>query len=64
MPLHWEELSDKALKPDRWTIKNIASRLDEGDPWHGMTRHARALPKRETAPSVKPSDAGDAGAYR
>ena len=46
VPLHWEELSDKTLKPDRWTINNVASRVDEGDPWQGMTRHARALPKR------------------
>jgi len=46
VPLHWEELSDRALKPDRWTVKNIAKRLDEGDPWSGMSRHARALPKR------------------
>ena len=46
VPLHWGELSDKALKPDGWTIKTIGSRLKEGDPWDGMTRHARALPKR------------------
>jgi bifunctional non-homologous end joining protein LigD len=45
VPLHWDELSDRALKPDRWTIKNIAGRLDDGDPWAGMTRHARGLPK-------------------
>ncbi len=50
VPLHWEELSDKTLKPDRWTINNVASRVEEGDPWQGMTRHARALPKPETAP--------------
>jgi bifunctional non-homologous end joining protein LigD len=46
VPLHWEELSDRSLKPDRWTVKNIASRLDEGDPWSGMTGNARSLPKR------------------
>ncbi len=45
VPLHWEELSDRALKPDRWTIKNIAARLEDGDPWVGMSRHARALPR-------------------
>jgi bifunctional non-homologous end joining protein LigD len=45
MPLHWEELSDAALKPDRWTVANVASRLAEGDPWRGMSRHARGLPK-------------------
>ena len=46
VPLHWEELSDRALKPDRWTVKTIAKRLEDGDPWSGMSRHARALPKR------------------
>ena len=46
VPLHWEELADKALEPDGWTVTNIAARLEDGDPWQGMTRHARALPKR------------------
>lgn len=45
VPLYWEELANRALKPDRWTVKNIAARLEEGDPWSGMSRHARALPK-------------------
>jgi bifunctional non-homologous end joining protein LigD len=43
MPLHWEELSDPTLAPDRWTVKNISPRLAEGDPWAGINRHARAL---------------------
>ena len=44
-PLDWDELSDAKLKPDRWTIKTIAKRLDaEGRPWRGMARRARALP--------------------
>ena len=44
-PLHWDELSDARLKPDRWTLKNIAQRVDaEGDPWRGMGRRGRALP--------------------
>lgn len=45
VPLHWDELSDGALRPDRWTIKTVASRLEDGDPWRDMNRHARALPK-------------------
>lgn len=49
VPLHWDELSERSLRPDRWTIKNIADRLDEGDPWAGMSRHARALPKLKAA---------------
>jgi bifunctional non-homologous end joining protein LigD len=45
MPIHWEELGDRKLKPDRWTVKNAAKRLDsEGDPWKGMMRRARKLP--------------------
>ncbi len=45
VPLHWEELSDPKLKPDRWTIKTIAERVEsEADPWKGMARRARGLP--------------------
>jgi bifunctional non-homologous end joining protein LigD len=45
VPLHWDELQDPTLRPDRWTVENIGPRLDEGDPWEGMMRHAHALPK-------------------
>jgi bifunctional non-homologous end joining protein LigD len=45
VPLHWDELQDEALRPDKWTVQNIGPRLEDGDPWQGMTRHARALPK-------------------
>jgi bifunctional non-homologous end joining protein LigD len=46
MPIHWDELDDRHLKPDRWTVKNAAARLDaEGDPWKGMMRRARKLPQ-------------------
>ncbi|MEA2468965.1 MAG: bifunctional non-ous end joining protein LigD, partial [Thermoleophilaceae bacterium] len=45
MPIHWEELEDRNLKPDRWTARNAAARLEsEGDPWKGMMRRARKLP--------------------
>jgi len=44
-PLHWEELADGSLKPDRWTMKTIGARVEgEGDPWKGMSRRARKLP--------------------
>jgi bifunctional non-homologous end joining protein LigD len=44
-PLAWEELSDRRLRPDRWTVRTIGTRLDErGDPWRGIGRRARALP--------------------
>ena len=46
-PLHWHELTERALKPDRWTVKSIGARIDsEGDPWAGMARRARSLPQR------------------
>jgi bifunctional non-homologous end joining protein LigD len=45
VPLHWDELDDPTLRPDRWTVKNIGPRLDDGDPWEGMMRHAQALPR-------------------
>jgi bifunctional non-homologous end joining protein LigD len=45
MPIAWEELSDRTLAPDRWTIRTAADRLDaEGDAWAGIGRHARRLP--------------------
>ncbi len=48
VPLHWDELQDRALRPDKWTVDNVGPRLEDGDPWEGMTRHARALPRAET----------------
>jgi bifunctional non-homologous end joining protein LigD len=43
-PLRWEELDDRRLDPQRWTIHNLAGRLAaEGDPWRGMAQRARAL---------------------
>lgn len=45
VPLVWEELSDRKLKPDHWTVKTIGDRMGAvGDPWKGMARHARTLP--------------------
>lgn len=44
-PLHWEELGDSRLSPQRWTVKTIQARLDEdGDPWRDIARTARRLP--------------------
>jgi bifunctional non-homologous end joining protein LigD len=52
MPIHWDELSDRRLKPDRFTVKNAGARLDaEGDPWKGMARHARKLPRAKAPPA-------------
>ena len=46
VPLRWEELSEKTLRPDGWTVKTVGERLDADDPWDGMRRHARALPRQ------------------
>jgi bifunctional non-homologous end joining protein LigD len=44
-PLHWDELSDRKLSPQGWTVKTIQDRLaDGGDPWEGIARTARRLP--------------------
>jgi bifunctional non-homologous end joining protein LigD len=44
MPIHWEELTDPQLAPDRWTIRSAPERLAaEGDAWAGIGRHARVL---------------------
>jgi bifunctional non-homologous end joining protein LigD len=44
-PLHWDELSDRSLRPQSWTVKTIQARLDsEGDPWKGIAKTARSLP--------------------
>ena len=45
IPIEWDELSDRSLKPDRWTIRNCAERLEMPDPWAGIANSARALPK-------------------
>jgi bifunctional non-homologous end joining protein LigD len=45
VPVAWEELSDRRLRPDAWTVRTIGARLDErGDAWKGIGRHARRLP--------------------
>jgi bifunctional non-homologous end joining protein LigD len=47
MPIHWDELEDRRLTPDRWTIRTAARRLaDEGDAWKGIARRPRGLPNR------------------
>jgi bifunctional non-homologous end joining protein LigD len=43
MPLHWRELSDHRLRPDKFTTRNIERRLSGPDPWAGMARRARRL---------------------
>jgi bifunctional non-homologous end joining protein LigD len=43
-PLHWEELSDSRLRPDKFTTRNLFRRLAaSGDPWSDISRHRRDL---------------------
>ncbi len=45
-PLAWDELDDPELHPRRWTLRTIPERLAAAaDPWAGMTRAARSLPR-------------------
>jgi bifunctional non-homologous end joining protein LigD len=49
MPIDWEELSDRRLTPDRWTVADAADRLrSDGDAWKGIGRSARKLPALDT----------------
>jgi bifunctional non-homologous end joining protein LigD len=43
-PLEWDELSGRAIRPDRFTIRDVPKRLaEQGDPWADMRKHARSL---------------------
>jgi bifunctional non-homologous end joining protein LigD len=45
-PLAWDELEDAGLHPRRWTLASVPERLAAaGDPWAGMARAARPLPR-------------------
>ncbi len=45
MPIHWDELEDPKLRPDEWTVRTAAARVEsEGDAWKGIGRRARSLP--------------------
>ena len=46
-PLRWEELEERGLRPDRWTLRNLRDRLGAlgGDPWAGIGKAARSLPR-------------------
>jgi bifunctional non-homologous end joining protein LigD len=45
-PIEWNELSDRKLHPQRYTIHNIFRRLArKADPWRNIHRHARSLSK-------------------
>src|SRR4051794_13818553 len=45
-PLRWEELEDRTLRPDGWTLRTVRERLEpDGDPWAEIGAAAGALPR-------------------
>ena len=45
MPIGWDELEDRALRPDRWTIRDAPARVAElGDPFAPVLTDAQELP--------------------
>jgi bifunctional non-homologous end joining protein LigD len=46
MPITWDELDDPELRPDRWTIRDVAERLrSRGDPFRAVLDDQQTLPK-------------------
>jgi bifunctional non-homologous end joining protein LigD len=46
VPLHWDELDNRRVKPDLYNFRNIWDRLKNmGDPWKELKRHAQTLPQ-------------------
>jgi bifunctional non-homologous end joining protein LigD len=46
VPIEWDELEDDALRPDRWTIRDVLDRLaDVGDPLRPLIGMQQRLPK-------------------
>src|SRR5207342_1222608 len=38
-PIEWDELSDKSLRADSYTLQNVRERLAKtGDPWKGLRK--------------------------
>jgi bifunctional non-homologous end joining protein LigD len=49
-PLDWSEVEDRRLKPERFTIKAVAKRLETGnDPWGPLRGRSLAGPSRALA---------------
>ena len=45
VPIEWDELDDPELRPDRWTIRDIAGRIGErGDPFASVLEDEQELP--------------------
>jgi bifunctional non-homologous end joining protein LigD len=47
-PLHWDELSDRATRPDRFTLNTLGERLErDGDPWRDIDARPAGSPGRQ-----------------
>jgi bifunctional non-homologous end joining protein LigD len=45
VPITWDELDERALRPDRWTIRTVGKRLAEvGDPLRDLVGMQQSLP--------------------
>ena len=45
VPITWDELDDRALRPDRWTIRTVGKRLAEVvDPLRDLVGMQQSLP--------------------
>jgi bifunctional non-homologous end joining protein LigD len=43
-PLHWEELEDRTMHPQRWTLRSVPERLErDGDPWRDIAKSSISL---------------------
>jgi bifunctional non-homologous end joining protein LigD len=45
-PLRWDELEDRGLRPDAWTLRTVLDRLQrDGEPWAAIAGSAGRLPR-------------------
>ena len=45
VPITWDELDDPELRPDRWTVRDVAERLrTAGDPFRPLLHTEQQLP--------------------
>ena len=44
VPVTWDEVADPSLSPRRFKLRELASRLEGGDPWADMQSAAAPLP--------------------
>jgi len=64
-PLHWEELSDAATRPDAHTLRSLPERLErDGDPWREINRHAQPLSAAARRVSQALEELGQRGSSR